>query len=66
MANNNEQSTRSIHQMVEKIIEKGSISREEQQEINTTALRGPKQPEDAQALNNLTSLICEGKVNVIN
>jgi hypothetical protein len=66
MENNNEQSTRSIHQMVEMIIEKGSISREEQQEINMTAFRGAKQPQDAQALSNLTSLICEGKVNVIN
>ena len=58
-------SNKSLGQLIEKIVEKGSLSQEDQNEINSVALRGNLRSEDVAAMGSLTELITSGRINVI-
>ena len=58
-------SNKSLGQLIEKIVEKGSLSQEDQNEINSVALRGNLRSEDVAAMGSLTELITTGRINVI-
>ena len=55
-----------LRQLIEKIIENGSISREDQREINDTARSGMATDLDSDAVARLTNLISAGRVSVLN
>ncbi|MCC6932298.1 MAG: hypothetical protein IT292_03480 [Deltaproteobacteria bacterium] len=57
---------KSLSQLIEKIIERGSLSREDQEKINEAANNGRFTNQDSDAVGRLTSLISEGRVNVLN
>lgn len=55
-----------LSQFIEKIIETGSLSRDDQNEINRLAFSNPYSDKDAEAVQKLTNMITEGRVSVAN
>ena len=55
-----------LSQFIEKIIENGSLTRDDQNEINKLAMQKTFSDVDSQAVSKLTMLISEGRVNVQN
>ena len=56
---------KTLGQLIEKIVEKGSLSQDDQNEINSLALRGNLRSEEVAAMGSLTELITTGRINVI-
>jgi hypothetical protein len=65
MHDDNKTATRSLSELVEKIVERGTISAEDQFEINNLAQSSAKATEDTQAVVRLTDLITGRKITVI-
>lgn len=55
-----------LSQFIEKIIETGTLSREDQNEINRLATKNSYTDRDSEAVQKLTNLITEGRVSVVN
>ena len=55
-----------LSQFIEKIIETGNLSRDDQNEINRIATAKPFSDQDSAAVQKLTSLITEGRISVSN
>ena len=55
-----------LNQYIEKIIENGSLTRDDQVEINRLAFSGSFSEIDSKAVEKLTNMISEGRVAVIN
>ncbi len=57
-------SRKSIHDLVEKIVTDGTMTSDDQNQINQLAFSGAASPADMTAIQNLTSLIFQGKIVV--
>jgi hypothetical protein len=64
MDNQNSQKP-SLNQLIEKIIDNGQLSLEDQKELNMSAVAGQREPNGAELLSSLTQLIQEGRVKVV-
>ena len=53
-----------LAQLIEKITDSGLVTRNDQETINTAAKSGEVTPNDAAALNRLTSMITQGAIKV--
>ena len=55
-----------LNSLIEKIIESGNLSRDDQAEINRIAMSSSVSEDDSRAVEKLTSMISEGRVHVVN
>ncbi len=65
MHDEHQTTNRSLSELVEMIVERGTISPQDQYEINRLAQGSTKGADDAQAVVRLTDLITGGKISVI-